>query len=212
MKRKMIENKDKDWYVKVYGKKEYVKYSKMFYRLRHSIYKLDDGVCQSCFRKLAPSKFSVHHIVPLREGGKDVRSNLILLCLECHDKIEGKGLNRMQITGYYYDAIGKSRIRWAADFHRWVYGADENPYNDDIFVNLHSMGMLVQVGDYWYKRRKDLVSKEDIIEQFELIDAERFTNELKELEDELEKLRYEGRNIEAKVVIEELNVLKEQKC
>ena len=144
-----------DWHSRVYGREEFPNYSKAFWKLRPIVYKLDEKVCQSCFKKLEISDYSVHHIIPKSEGSEDKLENLILLCKACHDRLEGKGLNRLQITGFYYS--GKRELetkeRWPANFHLWVYGSEENPFNDNAFVELRRRNYLVQIENFWYMKR-----------------------------------------------------------
>lgn len=59
-----------------------------WWELRNEVWKRDRGLCQSlingkfCHR---PGK-EVHHIVPLTSGGTNTKSNLIVLCLDCHNR------------------------------------------------------------------------------------------------------------------------------
>ncbi|MFD7196719.1 HNH endonuclease [Bacillus subtilis] len=56
--------------------------------IRRSVETRDGGYCQCCgFGKGEPDfmgVFNVHHIIPVQYGGSDSKSNLILLCHNCH--------------------------------------------------------------------------------------------------------------------------------
>jgi len=49
-------------------------------------------VCQRCHKSFKDDKFKLHahHIIPLSKGGRNVLSNLIPLCEDCHSKTHGR--------------------------------------------------------------------------------------------------------------------------
>ena len=50
-----------------------------------------DGVkCKECGRR---NKLTIHHIVPIARGGKDIPSNRVFLCRICH-------MNKHGVIGY----------------------------------------------------------------------------------------------------------------
>lgn len=55
--------------------------------LRDFVFKRDKGMCVSCAQqgRRVPGK-EVHHIVPLSRGGTNTPSNLVTLCLSCHER------------------------------------------------------------------------------------------------------------------------------
>lgn len=54
---------------------------------REEILLRDGQRCQSCGMKLfLAQNFEVHHIIPKSQGGADDPTNLITLCLHCHDR------------------------------------------------------------------------------------------------------------------------------
>ena len=62
-------------------------------KLVEEIIKERGSKCQICFCELntdAKSRRQFHHIIPFRNGGKDKKENLLLLCLRCHNKLESK--------------------------------------------------------------------------------------------------------------------------
>lgn len=54
--------------------------------------RMDNFTCKLCGWYAGPkerNKLHVHHKVPLSKGGRNVLSNLITLCQDCHSKIHG---------------------------------------------------------------------------------------------------------------------------
>lgn len=54
------------------------------------MYEEDDYRCQNCHRrggKGGNTELHAHHIVPLKDGGSNNRSNLTTLCKDCHRAI-----------------------------------------------------------------------------------------------------------------------------
>jgi len=58
---------------------------KGFYNVKAYVLHRDGYKCQKC--KAKNTKLHVHHIVFRSNGGTDTPSNLIVLCLNCHDKL-----------------------------------------------------------------------------------------------------------------------------
>lgn len=54
--------------------------------LRDEIIKRDKLTCQICGSRKQKKNLEVHHIIPLSNGGIDHPTNLITLCLHCHDR------------------------------------------------------------------------------------------------------------------------------
>lgn len=55
--------------------------------LREKIKKRDDFTCRLCFKNPDIHDLQVHHIVPVKEGGSDCLTNLVLLCKQCHTSL-----------------------------------------------------------------------------------------------------------------------------
>lgn len=61
---------------------------------------------KKCQSKGCKSKnLTVHHKIPLSEGGPDLESNIIVLCKDCHNKVHGikprnKKYNTKTYNGY----------------------------------------------------------------------------------------------------------------
>ena len=103
-------------------------------KLRTKVFRRDKYQCQYCRQFFGEDGLllSAHHIKPRAEGGNNKLSNLITLCLKCHDRIE---LNPEEM----YDVLAiidiipdkdvgkKTIIADKNDWHRWVYGGCRNP-------------------------------------------------------------------------------------
>ena len=65
---------------------------------RPEILERDNFTCQSC-SKLKPTKdLEVHHVIPKAKGGLDIPTNLITLCIPCHDQEDWFGHFRKHQT------------------------------------------------------------------------------------------------------------------
>jgi hypothetical protein len=67
---------------------------KSYYNVKQYILDRDNYTCQNC--KATDTKLHVHHIVYRSKGGTDTPSNLITLCISCHDKVHN---NEIEIKG-----------------------------------------------------------------------------------------------------------------
>lgn len=69
------------------------KYSEQWPKLSRDIKRERGNKCERCH---SISNLETHHIIPISRGGRDTRSNLIVLCGTCHDKrhIRTHKLNR----------------------------------------------------------------------------------------------------------------------
>ena len=48
--------------------------------------KLHNAVCYYCEKNLKASEVTMDHVVPLSQGGKSVKSNLVVACKDCNNK------------------------------------------------------------------------------------------------------------------------------
>lgn len=74
-----------------------------FKALRPVVLERDNYTCQRCGKSNHPScptdvVLTLHHRIPVAQGGKNVPSNLITLCNYCHAEVPGK-INRMGASG-----------------------------------------------------------------------------------------------------------------
>ena len=70
---------------KVNGKDYQAGNQKGFYNVKAYVLSRDKYQCQKC--KAKNTKLHVHHIVFRSKGGSNIQSNLITLCVSCHDKL-----------------------------------------------------------------------------------------------------------------------------
>ena len=54
--------------------------------IRRYVRQRDQSTCQCCERKTHLGELEVHHVIPRSADGHDDPTNLILLCLNCHDR------------------------------------------------------------------------------------------------------------------------------
>ena len=72
-----------------------------YFALRWEVLKRDAFTCQYCGRSAPEVKLEVDHIIPVSEGGKDTKDNLITACYSCN-----RGRSSLSLRDKY---IGKSR-------------------------------------------------------------------------------------------------------
>lgn len=65
-------------------------------KYREEVLRRDAFKCQNCGN--GPNKLEVHHIVPIASGGSDDPTNLITLCIYCHDREDWYGHVRKNPT------------------------------------------------------------------------------------------------------------------
>lgn len=69
--------------------------------LRACVMVQQKNICAMCKKVTKDNEFTLHHIIPRAEGGKDELDNLIGLCNPCHDIAEEKKLSREEINNYW---------------------------------------------------------------------------------------------------------------
>lgn len=72
----------------------------------------DQARCRNCGRRAPYIDLEVHHIVPVKAGGKEKLSNLATLCKPCHLDAEGfirslKGIGETDVAGQPYREMQK---------------------------------------------------------------------------------------------------------
>ena len=78
-----------DWHSPVYHPGEDSFYDSPEWRkLRRACLYRDRYICQRCNRRFKAEDLSAHHLTPRLEGGPDDLTNLITLCVPCHDFVE----------------------------------------------------------------------------------------------------------------------------
>ena len=97
--------------------------------IRHSIILRDHRRCKRCDKRFIEKNLTVHHITPREDGGSDDSTNLVSLCVECHNFVEGRFFTLADIIGSYgdrsyHETLEHEPIREMVrpDWHRYVYG------------------------------------------------------------------------------------------
>jgi len=67
---------------------------------REAILERDLYTCQSCGQQKKAEKLEVHHVLPRSKDGSDTASNLVTLCLHCHDREDWFGHIRAYPTTF----------------------------------------------------------------------------------------------------------------
>jgi len=65
---------------------------------RKEVLERDQYTCQSCSAKKASKNLEVHHVKPQSQGGDDFLTNLVCLCISCHDREKWFGHRRKYPT------------------------------------------------------------------------------------------------------------------
>ena len=81
--------------------------SEEWVKLRRSTIVRDNYCCQRCDKQFLTEDLDAHHIIPRADGGADDLTNLLTLCSECHDSIEGEGLQTLAAIQGSYDGREK---------------------------------------------------------------------------------------------------------
>jgi len=119
-----------DWHKKVYRLPKGKRFgTKRWSSIRKKVLERDYYVCQMCRKSYFDEKLTLqaHHIKSRRKGGKDTLSNLITLCMKCHDTAEMEGFTKNDILDYNPDFTIPKKPVERADWHKWVYGGYRRP-------------------------------------------------------------------------------------
>ncbi len=107
--------------------------------LRDSVLRRDHFKCKRCNQRYKRNKLNAHHIIPRSEGGANDKSNLITLCIPCHDIVEIRGFRtKAAIIGSYDAPKGQHESEEEkepervlkdrpSDWRTWVYGGSRKP-------------------------------------------------------------------------------------
>lgn len=86
---------------------------------RMSILKRQMEICPVCGRNLVASDWGepthLHHLIPRKEGGKDLISNLILLHEECHYSIHRENYSKGEMLVLWYKAVSSLKVNSKED-------------------------------------------------------------------------------------------------
>lgn len=125
------------WQSKVYQKRLKVKYPDNWHKIRIAVLKRDDYRCYRCEKRNAYGKgLTIHHIIPRDEDGSNEMSNLITLCIPCHDYVEINGFRSKGEIAASIDSniinnekqlLEREENYERPDWHAWVYGGSRKP-------------------------------------------------------------------------------------
>ncbi|ASJ07095.1 hypothetical protein A3L08_07050 [Thermococcus pacificus] len=65
--------------------------------MRRDIIEIVKRKCEYCGRRITTTTGYIHHITPVREGGKTTPSNIIVLCGDCHRKADNAIIKRTEL-------------------------------------------------------------------------------------------------------------------
>lgn len=71
-----------------------------FYRNRRLVLERDNHTCMHCGFKGPSNIMDVHHIIPVREVGPNIPSNMITLCRKCHNHADRNMISRNTLIAY----------------------------------------------------------------------------------------------------------------
>lgn len=93
--------------------------------------------CQACRKRRSRDLLSLHHIIPEVKGGSHDLNNLVLLCRQCHDRIEAdiqKYRTYHDISYVFADRSKRIPVKRKTEvgikWQQWVYGGFRNPMKD----------------------------------------------------------------------------------
>jgi 5-methylcytosine-specific restriction endonuclease McrA len=77
---------------------------------------------------------TIHHLIPVDDGGESNIENLIVLCYTCHDVVESENLRDVGLIRNWPNHNDKPIVKVekpaGSDWHEWVYGGARNPMKD----------------------------------------------------------------------------------
>lgn len=77
---KVLRDMKRDKVTKHYNEKNRLIPHKLYQKLKHITR------CEICNKKIILPE--IHHIIPVKNGGLNIRENLLALCKECHEKMD----------------------------------------------------------------------------------------------------------------------------
>ncbi len=109
-----------------------------------------NGCCKKCGNK---EDLCIHHVIPLKKGGSNDVSNLIILCKFCHKFVHK---NKNEIEYYdetkYYSSFGKESIKseYYQQEHNWKLSTDSTDHFDFICPRCECTAIIdkVELRDY----------------------------------------------------------------
>lgn len=90
-------------------------------------------ICYACGKKFHSHSLSVHHIIPRRKGINNDKNNLVVLCYQCHDRIERNTTfynckKNIQLV-FQLSKLTRRKSTWkfGVRWQQWVYGGYRRP-------------------------------------------------------------------------------------
>lgn len=137
---KKVKTRKSEWAKKVYAPSQKNKIIGDYETYFEKYCKEFNYQCQACRKKHRKMRLSLHHIIPVIEGGSNDYDNIILVCKECHNKIEEESLKYRSYNSILWAFArqkGKRPIKEISntkDWHKWVYGGQRNPLYSRIWI------------------------------------------------------------------------------
>ena len=100
-----------NWHRKVYKMKKESDLPSNWRQIRKRIIERENYLCFRCDKKFSKTKLTIHHIVPRAKGGSHDDTNLIPLCIPCHDYVEINELETKADIMGSYDALDRKSTR-----------------------------------------------------------------------------------------------------
>lgn len=83
--------------------------------IKAEVFKRSNYQCVNCGSE---EKLIMHHIVPVCRGGREVASNIVVLCYDCHAKVHDISLHTLQKENCSHK--GRTKREKPKDFDKWM--------------------------------------------------------------------------------------------
>jgi hypothetical protein len=117
-------------------------------QLQRQVFEKHSNKCYICDYPLIPA-LRVHHIAPVSHGGKDVQTNLVLLCSNCHALVHHYGAKRFQnreVSSQLARVFSDEQIKRLLELSSKIHKAREYlEKNNRILENSYSLEEAVTI-------------------------------------------------------------------
>jgi len=127
-----------EWHEDVYAKSKKEEPPDNWSELRDITIRRYHYICYRCDIRKKKCDLQLHHIKPRDKGGSDDISNLIPLCVKCHDIVEIEELHtKADIIGSYESYITTTEMKNKScsdesfdrpEWHKYVYGGQKRSH------------------------------------------------------------------------------------
>lgn len=156
---------------------------------RQSVYERDEYTCQNCGRTVNNSgELEAHHIVPVKNGGSHSQSNLVAMCVDCHNAIHN---DKQAPTAHGNTSVSTSVTNYEDidEFHKYTkWLADQRGIYVSSNISDISLGLLIQAYQKWgidvRKRTRELNNQFVKFDPYDNPDSEHVSDEFKDMVDE----------------------------